>query len=291
MMKRYKINDEEYPGVKLKGEERYKKLYHYTSFESFVKIWLTKKLRFSPVTSVNDIQEKFINAAVSNKSQIDIAKSFIAIRKSFKQVSFTMDYDSYLKGCMSPMMWGLYADKAKGVCIELDYKKIQFPQDILKGMVKYKTILEKYHGIGPEVNTTDKLEKYIKKRKEELFFTKQKCWAEENEYRVLSNKHDFLDIKDAISAICLADTDSPEMNYVRELVGDSVPIKVFTYCYAQDNFAIPYITITKDDNVKNKCDLSTELRGALMEAMKSIDGKRKLNTLDDLINELRDSNK
>ena len=32
-----------------------------------------------------------------------------------------------------------------------------------------------------------------------------------------------------------------------------------------------------------------ELRGALIEAKESIEGKRKLNTLDNLINELRDT--
>ena len=46
----------EFPGKRLKGAKRYEKLYHYTSFESFVKIWLNKTLRFSPVTGVNDIQ-------------------------------------------------------------------------------------------------------------------------------------------------------------------------------------------------------------------------------------------
>ncbi len=50
------------------------------------------------------------------------------------------------------------------------------------------------------------------------------------------------------------------------------------------------VPITKDDVVVNKRDLSSELRGALMEAKEALDGKRTLNTLDNLINELRDSN-
>ncbi len=49
------------------------------------------------------------------------------------------------------------------------------------------------------------------------------------------------------------------------------------------------VPITEDDIIVNKRDLSAELRGALMEAKESIKGKRKLNTLDNLINELRDS--
>ncbi len=36
-------------------------------------------------------------------------------------------------------------------------------------------------------------------------------------------------------------------------------------------------------------DIPVEFRGALMEAKEAIEGKRKLNTLDNLINELRDS--
>lgn len=42
-----------------------------------------------------------------------------------------------------------------------------------------------------------------------------------------------------------------------------------------------------NNNVINKRDLTVELRGALTEAKESIEGKRKLNTLDNLINELR----
>ena len=50
------------------------------------------------------------------------------------------------------------------------------------------------------------------------------------------------------------------------------------------------VPITDDDIVINKRDLAAELRGVLMEAKESIAGIRKLNTLDNLINELRNSN-
>lgn len=38
-------------------------------------------------------------------------------------------------------------------------------------------------------------------------------------------------------------------------------------------------------------DLTAELRGALMEAKEAMEGKRKLNTLDKLTDELRGNNK
>jgi len=50
------------------------------------------------------------------------------------------------------------------------------------------------------------------------------------------------------------------------------------------------VPISEYDIIINKRDLSAELRGALLEAKESMEGKRKLNTLDNLINELRDSN-
>lgn len=237
----YNVDNGTFPGNKLRGVERYRRLYHYTSFDSFVKIWLSKSLRFSPVSSVNDIQEKVIEASISNPEQLKLAKSFIAIRKSFKQVSFTMDYDSYLKGCMSPMMWGLYADKTKGVCIELDYNIMPFPHNCLKGIVKYKTILKKYQGISPDVKTESDLNSFIIKHQKELFFTKSKCWAGENEYRVLSKEDDYLNIENAISTVYIATDNSPYLAFLRKLVNGIVPIKIFTHAFALDNSAIPII--------------------------------------------------
>lgn len=38
-------------------------------------------------------------------------------------------------------------------------------------------------------------------------------------------------------------------------------------------------------------DITTDLRGALIEAKEAMEGKRKLNTLDNLINELKEDSK
>ena len=64
-----------FPGEPLKGKERYKKLYHYTSFDSFVKIWLNKNLRFSSSEKVNSILEakKDYTAPVMSKIPLIIA--------------------------------------------------------------------------------------------------------------------------------------------------------------------------------------------------------------------------
>ena len=47
----------QYPGKELSLEEKKQRLYHYTSFNSFVKIWLTKTLKFGNIMDMNDIFE------------------------------------------------------------------------------------------------------------------------------------------------------------------------------------------------------------------------------------------
>lgn len=61
--------------------------------------------------------------------------------KTYKQLSFTMDFDAKLKGCMSPMMWGYYGGKCSGICIEFDFDKLKFPKDAIKGPVSMSNIL------------------------------------------------------------------------------------------------------------------------------------------------------
>lgn len=122
----YHTANGEYPGHRLTFAEKSAHLYHYTSFVSFVKIWLSQRLLFSPLSKMNDVQEKSVRCASSNPNSIPILKAYDEIRRKYKQISFTMDYDSYFKGCMSTIMWGHYADKCNGVCIEFDASKLSF---------------------------------------------------------------------------------------------------------------------------------------------------------------------
>lgn len=234
-----------YPGHKLTGINRYKKLYHYTSFDSFVKIWLSKQLRYSLVTNVNDILEIDSTASVPHPNQMAVIYAYHDIRQKYKQISFTMDFDSYMKGSMSPMMWGHYADKRKGVCIEIDYEKLNLPNHCYAAPVKYRTVLNKSRFIDPGVLTIKQIHKFIKKYKSDIFFTKQKCWSGENEYRVISAEDDYLDISNAITAVYLTSYNSTECLLTERLVGESVPVKFFHYIGGVGNKALPMITDTR----------------------------------------------
>lgn len=231
---------------RLVGEERFKTLYHYTSFDSFVKIWLSQSLKFSPLSNVNDILEIDFKTGVINSDRLDLCKKLNEYRLSYKQISFTMDYDSALKGCMSPMMWGLYADKRKGVCIELDYDKIQFPENVLKDIVTYKNYVKWQNIVDESIETDKGMAAYVKKHQKRIFFTKQKSWSGENEYRVLSNKDEFLDISKAITAVYLTSCWSQECKLVEKLVCNNVPIMFLTYVGTYNNWAIPVLKDTKE---------------------------------------------
>lgn len=243
------INGNTFPGKKIIGEERYRKLYHYTSFDAFVKIWLTKQLKFGEVSSVNDIQEADIRCELKTFQQMPLMHAYHDIRSSFKQVSLTMDYDSYIKGCMSPMMWGLYADKRKGVCIEFDYDKIKFPDGMLKGIVNYNNILDLYAQLPIYAKTEKDIRRFITKQARQFFYTKQNSWKGENEYRIICDNADFLNISNAISAVYLTSFDSSECMLVEKIVGETIPVKYITYtCYK--NKAIPILLDTKENRIQ-----------------------------------------
>jgi len=124
-----------FPGRELTLEEKQEYLYHYTTLESFLKIWVTKTLLFSNASNMNDILESHKSLWIKAMSK-DIFQRYSEIVYSYKQISLTMDYDSYLMGCMSRMMWGHYGQKGDGVCIELDKSKLKL-ENTLSGPVEF----------------------------------------------------------------------------------------------------------------------------------------------------------
>lgn len=205
-----------------------KKLYHYTSFDTFVKIWLTKKLKFGETVKVNDICE------VSDVVSVDFLSSallyaYFYIRDSYKQVSLGMDYSDNIKGYMSPMMWGHYGDKRNGVCIEFDFEKLNIPDDCIHKAVKYEESIDLTFEIPEEIQTQRHLKELIRSKIDTVFFTKHNSWQGENEYRVISCEHEYLDITNAITNVYVTKYDSLECELIEKLVGELIPIKYVYY--------------------------------------------------------------
>jgi len=218
-----------YPGKPLAGMEKYKKLYHFTSFDTFVRIWLSKKLKFGSMLEVNDIQESMKGISVSNSLRLPIMFAFQDIVTHYKQISFTMDQDTFIKGYMNTMMWGYYADKSHGVCIEFDYDKLIIPSDVLKGVVEYQDIVPQRVDLPDSVNTIADVKEFVLSEQKKLFFVKQKGWIGENEYRLVSDNHNYLDIDGAVSRIYLTSYESDECKWVEQLVDGTVSVMCLHY--------------------------------------------------------------
>lgn len=218
----------EYPGKPLMGKERYKKLYHFTSFDTFVKIWLSKRLLFSPALYVNDLFEKdhLWNFSPQNVAQLHFIDELNEQRWAYRQISLTMDYDTYKKGYMSTLMWGYYADKGNGVCIELNFDDLDIPKHCIYKPIVYKEHIKFSHEINASIQTQEDRQNYLLENMDEIFFTKEIGWKGENEFRILSNeKDDALDITNAISAVYLSSCNSTECYLTENLVKNCVPVK------------------------------------------------------------------
>ena len=224
----------QYPGRELSLEEKKQRLYHYTSFNSFVRIWLTQTLKFGVVTDMNDMFEHNFSSQCHSINAIKHLNSYHEEKKKYKQISLTMDYDSYTQGCMSPMMWGLYGDKGKGVCIEFDYIKLM--KHLKRGML-HDAICYTPQLPEPPVLTKEAAsdwEAFFESKQKELLFTKHDCWSKENEYRIVSKKKDdYLKINGAIKAIYMTKCKSCECECIEELLKNNED--VYFRCVYQDS--------------------------------------------------------
>lgn len=215
-------------------------LYHYTSFDSFVKIWCSKKLLFSNRENTNDLFEKYTNIS-SPDEKWDII-CFYATRillKRYKQISFTMDFNDKRKGFESPMLWGHYADKCSGVCIELDTSKLNLKDpNIAFGKIEYINSFPKsvYSPKMKEASSIEETYQYIRKNINDIFFKKFKDWKYENEFRLISDKVNSLNITEAINNIYVTNSTSIESKCIEEIVGDKVPVLYLQRVYSKKTY-------------------------------------------------------
>lgn len=223
-------------GYPLIGEDRYSKLYHTTSLNSFMLIWAKKRLKFAPFTGVNDMKEKTLLTRHESPQRLPMIFAMQDVRKAYKQISFTMDFDSSIKGCTSPLLWGVYGDRNKGVCIELDYNKLNLPTNCFHDIVEYENRTRHQIEIPKDVVSINSLKSFIRAHQKELFFVKDKCWEHENEYRIISDAAEYLDITDAITSVYVADLDGLAFEMVDELLKNT-------------NIKFGYVHVDRDSGV------------------------------------------
>ena len=254
------INKQKPPCEALRG----RKLYHYTSFESFVKIWLSQKILLGSIENVNDFMEYKHTVEVNNPCSLPLTEAFNDVRMSFRQLSFTLD-DDQMEGFKNPMMWGQYANKGRGVCMEFDFNKLYLnykdKSEVFDGFVCYKDKLPKLPPINGIITRND-IRRYILRNKEPIMFTKFTVWDAENEYRIVSDNISEIEIDNTISAVYLTSCLSDECVFVEKLL-ENTNVPVWTLCVTTDMFfsQIQIVDPQKRRNkIKESCDINSQAK-------------------------------
>lgn len=175
--------------------EKMEKLYHFTSFDTAIKIIESNRLRFGRLNYMNDIHEFEknvfidINKHPTNKFLSEVLDTLHEEIYKYRQISLTSDREEGDKeGFDLHQMWGLYADKGEGVCLVFDKKemeKINESDTIYKGRVQYNKTKElESFLISSSICSVDVLSE-IKGRIHELFFHKRIEWEHEQEFRLM----------------------------------------------------------------------------------------------------------
>ena len=223
------------------------KLYHYTTLDSFAKIWVSKQLMFSPSQNTNDMFEREKLFHILHQFMYDLRpsdfnipimeywKSFNAILYGFKQISLVADYND-TPGYKSPLMWGHYAHNDKGVCIEFDSEKLPKHEDIYSSKVSYVTKVPFVDIPKPIRCGKNEIRNLILENQETFFFTKHKHWEHENEFRIVSDTKETLSVDQAITCVYVADCHHVNTKVVEQLVRDEVHIQsVATYKFSNSH--------------------------------------------------------
>ena len=172
--------------------EKTEKLYHFTSFDTALKIIESNRLRYGRLNNMNDIHEndKIVLVDANNhpidRFPSDVLDELYDEIYKYRQISLTADdKEDDKEGFDLHQMWGLYADKGEGVCLIFDKKELEkgFGSAALHDRVSYdKTVDSYYISLS---NTADKVSVEIREHANEIFFHKRREWEHEQEYRLL----------------------------------------------------------------------------------------------------------
>lgn len=175
--------------------EKTEKLYHFTSFDTALKIIESNRLRFGRLDNMNDIHEADKIMFVNENGQLFDkfpSKLLDALHDEvyrYRQISLTADDpEGGKKGFDLHQMWGLYADKGEGVCLVFDKCELEKNYDMIN-IQKQRVIYNNTEELKSFViSLSQKLEDVpaeIKNNITEIFFHKRKEWEHEQEYRLL----------------------------------------------------------------------------------------------------------
>ena len=200
-------------------------LYHFTTFESAVKIVSSQKLLFSRACRKNDIAEVY-KEIIGNMDNDAIQKAL----EEYQYLSFITNSESG-KGFEQDALWGYYAEKGFGVCLAFDRVKLVglfssiYPNMGWHDNISYNPNCTNAHFI--DCNEGDDAHQLIASKRKELFFEKSIDWKHESEYRLLikSPKEESIDITDSLLGVIICDHCSKKDKLS---ITDTIQYKVFS---------------------------------------------------------------
>lgn len=199
--------DENIDGLIKAFKDTEKLLFHYTSFNSAIKIIKSGKLLYSKLSKLNDPLESHRSSYYDdyNSSKTEIIQNEIS---KYHQISLTKD-TVCRRGFDINAMWGHYADKGNGVCLVFD--KNQLEGQLKKGYVFHKEI-HYSSSYDNSITVEGDVSKYFKEHIDDIFFKKAESWSYEQEYRIIKkfeeNGKKSIDISKLIIAIIMYNSNS-----------------------------------------------------------------------------------
>ncbi len=212
-----------------------KHVFHFTKFESALRIIATQSLKFGRFENMNDIAE--VKREVYGIISADIIDSELS---KYQSISLTLDKPSH-RGFKIDPLWGHYAQGGNGACLVFDKDKLsqrvveQFGEKAKIAPINYLPNFS--NAIFTEGDSQEAVEKYIEDNIEDIFFTKSLDWEYEQELRILIKEdrenEKYLCWDDALIAVilCLPKVinykESPEFRIMKSML-PAIPILNYT---------------------------------------------------------------
>lgn len=231
-----------------------KHVFHFTKFESALRIIASKSLKFGRFENMNDIAEA--KRDVYGMISADIINAELS---KYQSISLTLDDPSH-RGFKIDPLWGHYAQGGNGACLVFDIEKLsqkmkeQFGTNAIIAPIDYSS--EFTNAIFTKGDSQEAVRQYIEDNLEDIFFTKSLDWKYEQELRILIKEDDlnekFIYWDDALIAVilCLPKVydykGTPEFKILKSMLAD-VPILHYTTSLGNKELL--------DEDGKKVCDI------------------------------------
>lgn len=215
-------------------------LFHYTEFESFLKIIETMTLRSSPLYKMNDLNEANIYSLDWNSDFLMMTKAEKYLKEQCSVISFTKNYMTGSiceEGSNHPALWAHYAENSNGVCIVLDKKLLLEINNKQLSSLFYKLEPVEYNiHCAPNDEIMHKrysdVSDFVRSNYRELFFKKHTDWSYEGEERFFVETPEiYLNIKGAIKYIILGGRLKNNEEHLRQIIQKMITPGTQSYKY------------------------------------------------------------